>query len=348
MDEIFYVREVQETPDSLINKNGEVEYGTFKDSFKEFNFLEFKRPNFPRFIKKLRLTEWEAIEVFFDDKFFISAVFKMGVLAINMALFYDVKTNELIDLNSKSLFTNAPTICPSLVDGGTSIGSIKDSRLEIVNHLNNGYTKVKADIKVKNNHLHADFKLNRCAKPSVVCIPLTKINPLYTEKDLLVPEGKITMNGETFILNENHIAIIDDHRGYYPYSSGYDWVTTLKDIVYKGEKSKFGINLTYFYKNHDQEKYNENGYWINGEYYMLPVAKFIRTKNIWEIKDEYGLIDLKFTQKNQHKMYINTLVVKLDYVLAFGSISGTITTKDNVVITLDNDFALGEKRLTRV
>jgi len=347
-EEKHYQRTAIDTPKSLVNDDGTCNYGTFKDSFDSFNLLNYKRKFFSKFIKKMRLTEWEAVEILNDDFFLIAAVFKNGPLNFNLIQLYDIKNNELHDFGSKSLFVKKSQTADNLYHNNVYERNTKTNKLRIINNLDKGYSEIQGSCIKGNKTLEIDIKITRVADPSVVCIPLTTKNPLYTEKDLLIPEGIIKFNGKKISFSKKHIAFIDDHRGYYPYNSGYDWVTTMHDIEYRNKKAKFGINLTSFYKVDEPHIYNENGYWLEGEYHTLPLVKFLRQDNKWHITDENNNVDLTFTQLNKHQVYFNLLAVKLDYILAFGKISGTIKTKDGDTITIDNKFALGEKRYTRI
>jgi hypothetical protein len=176
---------------------------------------------------------------------------------------------------------------------------------------------------------------------------MTSKHTVYTEKDLLEPKGYINFKGAKHILNESNITILDDHRGYYPLSSGYDWVTCMGNMKIDNKQSKFGINLTYFYRNDEPERNNENGYWFDGEYYQLPPVKFTREANNWYISDNENRVNLVFTQRN-HFNETKDKGLKIDYTLAFGSLSGEILTHDNKVIIINDMFSLGEKRLTQL
>ncbi len=175
---------------------------------------------------------------------------------------------------------------------------------------------------------------------------MTKKHVVYTEKDLLQPTGTITFDGETHKLDKSSISILDDHRGYYPLSSGYDWATCMGEVTVNNKVSKFGINVTDFYKNIDRINCNENGFWLEGEFHQLPEVHFERLDNSWHISDREGKVSLIFTKNNSYTEKRKG-VLKIDYEFAIGSTSGKIITSDNVVINLEEMFGLGEKRITK-
>ena len=58
-----------DTPESIV-ENGQAHFGTFKDPFKNLNLIDCEKPcgkRMPDFMKKSRLTEWEAFEVHLDE-----------------------------------------------------------------------------------------------------------------------------------------------------------------------------------------------------------------------------------------------------------------------------------------
>ncbi len=176
---------------------------------------------------------------------------------------------------------------------------------------------------------------------------MTDKHIVYTEKDLFVPEGFITFKGKEHKLSKENITILDDHRGYYPLSSGYDWITCMGNITSNNKQSKFGINLTSFYRNEEPESINENGYWLDGEYHQLPLVTFERQGFNWLITDQEGKVNLAFLERNQYNEKKN-MGLKIDYTLAFGTLTGEITTESNEVLKIDEMFSLGEKRLTQL
>lgn len=335
-------RKIQNQKQSILNHNQELEVGVFEDYFKEFNLLNKQRPFLKKFINYNSLTEWQAVEVLEGDIFLICAVFKFGVMNRTLFFLYDIVNNELHDYSSMSFTKHKSKIAKSLENKSLSTRKTKKTTLNITNELNLN----KLYLKGTATDVEFDIEFTRIARPSVVSIPMTEKHVVYTEKDLLVPKGYIKFKGKVYSLTEKHISILDDHRGYYPLSSGYDWVTCMGDITVKDKLSKFGVNLTYFYKNLDQNSYNENGYWFEGTYYQLPVVRFQRENNLWYIKDDNGIVDLIFTVNN-YSNEKKRIGLKIDYTLAFGSLTGVIKTPKGIDLIIDNMFALGEERKTQ-
>lgn len=336
------LRQIQEQKQCLINLDNELEVGVFEDYFKEFKLLDKQRPFLKKLINKNFLTEWQAIEVLEDDIFLICAVFKFGIMNRTLFFLYDIVNNELHNYSSTSFLGNKSKVAQTLEHKDLSTRTTKNTSLKISNELNND----KLYLNGWSKDVEFEIEFTRVAKPSVVSIPMEEGKVVYTEKDLLVPKGYIRFKDKVYPLSDKNITILDDHRGYYPLSSGYDWITCMGTIENNNKSSKFGINLTYFYKNIDQENCSENGYWLNGLYHQLPIVKFYREGNIWTIKDDNGIVNLTFTKKN-HFREKKSIGLKIDYTLAFGELSGSIKVGDNKYINVDSMFALGEERITQ-
>jgi hypothetical protein len=142
---------------------------------------------------------------------------------------------------------------------------------------------------------------------------------------------------------QNSFAIVDDHKGYYPFVLIYDWVT---GAGYNAKKELIGFNLT---DNQvvDKERYNENCIWINNALHLLPPIKITRPKGVtqeWTIKDVYGMVDLVFMPVIDNIININLLFVKTDYHGPFGYFNGVIKTSSGTVVPIKNIFGMGEKK----
>ncbi|NMB42725.1 MAG: DUF2804 family protein, partial [Clostridiales bacterium] len=208
----------------------------------------------------------------------------------------------------------------------------------------------------KNKEGHSikyEFDLRRISKPSIVSIPFGDNRPLYSQKDFFKCEGKLIINGEELTSDEDSVAVVDDHRGYYPRKAYYDWVTTLGHYDLNGKKQYFAFNLT---RNQsiNQHDYNENLIWFEDRTSILPPVTFNRhpaTKDFkdyaeWFIKDEYDMVNIKFKVYGINAMITHALLVNIDYYIAFGELEGYIKDEDSNKYILDGMMGMGEdKRL---
>ncbi len=329
------------TPESLVDERGIFLTGCFKESFKQFNFDRFQGGLFKRLNNKMKLTEWQAVEVLADDLFLIAAVFKFGPMNKTLLLTYDIKEEKLYDFSETSYVKSIANVASFLQNGSESIRKSEDSFVKITNNLEKG----KLALTGYSKELQFDLDFTRVAEPSVISIQMAKNKYLYTEKDLLIPNGVIEFKGTLHELSDKNITILDDHRGFYPLSSGYDWVTCMGDLTINGEVKRFGLNITGFYKNLTTAV-DENGYWLDGTFHSLPLATFVREGDVWHIMDENQKIDLKFSLKAKHTLK-KWFPISIDYTLGFGSLNGTIQTKHGE-IKIEKMFSLAEKRKSKL
>jgi hypothetical protein len=347
-----YNREIISTPHSLVS-NGKFNFGTFNKPFNILNPLDadcFAIP-LPKIIKNLRLKEWQAYEMGNNDYFVFTVLYKAKSIALAQFLIYD-KIKKKKYLYEKII----PTWCIKLPSSlSSSSGEYQDKNLYI--QYNNNITSGNLNIKIKMNGFkelpdsEAEFNgLYNFTKhePLVVSMPFSKRKGMYSHKSLMPMTGHLTIGKIKVDFNEKEsFMIIDDHKGYYPYSSYYDWVTGIKS---DGKGNLTGFNLT-----HNQvinkEQYNENCIWVKGKVYPLPPVKFSRPEGPdmeWSIKDEYGTIDIRFAPEVQGKVDVNLLFLKTYYRGPLGQFYGFITDSSGRKHSVDNFFGMGEEKRLRM
>ena len=130
------------------------------------------------------------------------------------------------------------------------------------------------------------------------------------------------LNGREIRANENTAAVIDDHRGYYPRHTHFDWVTTLGRSEAAGERKYFALNLT-ANQSTDPERYNENLIWLEGKTALLPPVRFTRTpaagefpgRSVWTIRDDHDMLQL-FVQTRQAPQCSRLLTMRKSLIFA--------------------------------
>lgn len=362
------------TPENICRPDGSCEFGTFDKEFEQMDFLKLRKPtSLPNLFNRLKLTLWQATEVHFEHGVLLAVVCDMGIFGKTMNIFYDKRTQKTYcwDTNLKSAETS---IAPNVINGSVSYAETPVSFVRYENWLNEGRVDLSGAHKgkclitdprsdktavaaIKENYGEAeifyDFHLSRLSDPSIVSIPFseTRPRPLYSQKDFLKTEGFLTINGEKMVCDENTVAIIDDHRGYYPRHAHYDWVTTLGRYDFDGEKKFFAINLT-----HNQSvgevKYNENLIWLEGATSILPPVTFTRKPETadfrnyaeWIIKDEFGMVDLTFKVFSLNPMILHAGIVNIDYYVTFGVLEGFVLDEAGKKYDLTGCMGMGEDK----
>ncbi len=367
-------RRAVETPKDMVDANGICAFGTFDKEFETMELVKLKKPTrAPQCLNRLKLTLWEATEVHLKNGVLLAVVCDMGIFGKTLNIFYDKRDGKVYCWDT-NLDSKQTIIAPNLINGAVAEAHTPVSFVKYVNTLNEGkcelsgkhegkclITVPKEDKTIveamKENYgtaqIEYNFSLTRLSKPSVVSIPFPYSNnrPLYSQKDFFKAEGKLVINGEEMLSDGETVAIVDDHRGYYPRKAHYDWVTTMGKCKLGDEEKWFAFNLT---RNQsiNQDDYNENVLWLEGETSLLPPVTFERDpeskdfKNgsVWTIKDEHDMVNIKFKVRNMNPMILHALVVNIDYYVSFGELEGYIRDEDGNKYVLDGMMGMGEDK----
>ena len=362
------------TPKSMVNPDGTCVFGTFDKEFEDMDIVKLKGPTaLPNCFNKLKLTLWEATEVHLKNGVLLAVVCDMGIFGKTMNVFWDKRTKKVYcwDTNLPSKKT---VIAPNLLNGAVAEGKTDVSFVKYVNNFQDGKCELSGSHKgkclitegredktavaaIKENYSEAtieyDFTLTRLSDPCVVSIPFDakRPRPLYSQKDFFKAEGKLVINGEEMISDDETVAIVDDHRGYYPRRAHYDWVTTMGKCEIDGEKKFLAFNLT---RNQsiNQDDYNENILWFEGKSSLLPPVKFTRTPETkdfrnyaeWKVKDEHDMVNLTFKVYGINPMIVHAGIVNIDYYITFGELEGYVRDEDGLKYDLTGMLGMGEDK----
>jgi len=347
-----YTREILTVPDSLV-ADGEFNLGTFSRQFRILNPLDvspFLIP-LPRALKNIRLKEWQAYEMGNSEFFIFTVLYKAKSIALAQFIVYDRIRKEkfLYEKIVPSFQISLPSLCSA------STGSYKDKKLfiEYNNETGNGGLNLKLSAKNFRNLPDVNIEINGIYNPEkwnpiVVCMPFSARRAMYSHKCLMPMQGNMEIADRTIDFREKEsFMIIDDHKGYYPYSSFYDWVTGISS---NGKGGLVGFNLT-----HNQilnkEKFNENCLWINGRLSLLPPVSFSRPDGPageWFIKDSYGMVDLKFVPEVHGEVNVNLFILKSYYQGPLGTFYGRIKDSSGKSHSMDGIFGMGEEKRLRM
>ena len=342
-----YVRLPDPAPRRLV-KNGTYQLGTFNEGIQHVNLLDAKKPlglSLPKQINNLRLREWQAFQIANDDHFFMVAIFDAKPMGLVHFVHYDIKANKKRRYE-KQVPSPLLNVASGLEDSRSHYNS-KSFSIEVINRTKEGFIKVSLKIKGDNENppVSAEFLGQHeqdLMTPIVVCQPFDKNKVMYSHKGLMPLKGSVSLGLENIMLKKkNSWMIIDDHKGYYPRRTQWDWVTGA--INKKGKR--IGFNLT---DNQviNKEQYNENCLWVNEELHLLPAVKFERKNGLdasWIIKDKYGRVDVKYTSSTRTTLYQNYIVARTDYYSSYGYFEGFIKNSSGKKVSINGLFGAGEK-----
>lgn len=362
------------TPKDLVDENGKVVFGTFDKEFETMDLLKAKRPTkAPDCFNRLKLTLWEATEVHLKNGVLLAVVCDMGIFGKQLNMFYDKRTKYVYCWDTQ-IPSKETIIAPNLLNGSVAEAKSDVGFVKYVNNFQDGKADLsgkhtgkclitkpnkdkEASKSIKENYGEAtieyEFKLTRISKPCVVSIPFpySDNRTLYSQKDLFKAEGKLILNGEEMLTDEESTATIDDHRGYYPRKAHYDWVATMGMCNVDGEKKYIGFNLTHN-QSTNEEEYNENLIFLEGKTSLLPPVKFTRSVESadfkdyseWTIKDEHDMVNLKFKVYGMNPMVMHAVVVNIDYYVVWGELEGYLRDEDGKKYVLDGMMGIGEDK----
>jgi hypothetical protein len=345
-------RELLQVPESLVT-GGKFNFGTFNGQFQRVNPLDAERPLgiwLPRPLLNLRLKEWQAFQLGNSRWFMLAVLYNAKVSALAQFIAYD-KERKKKYLFEKVLPSWKITVPDSLWDARQSYRD-QDCLIELVSQLGKGrfYINVQVhgykglpDIAAHFEAFHDDGLV----EPIVVSIPFGKNRGIYSHKCLMPMQGSLSIGDEKAeFLRQESFAIIDDHKGFYPYVMKYDWVTA---AGFNDRGQLIGFNLT-DNQSIDPEKFNENCLWLDGRLELLPPVKFNRPDGVegeWLIRDQYGMVDLVFKPVTMGMINMNFLILKVKYRGPFGYCNGFIKDRAGNKVMLNQYFGMGEEKYIR-
>ncbi|MDB4996740.1 MAG: hypothetical protein JWM74_4172, partial [Myxococcaceae bacterium] len=174
-------------------------------------------------------------------------------------------------------------------------------------------------------------------------LPFEGPGGMYSHKGMFPIEGKLTVGDRTYTFRpEDSLALLDDHKGYYPWVMRWDWVTSATHV----DGQALGFNLT---KNQCREPdtNNENCAWRGDRLGILPAVEFTHERarepgEKWRIRDRAGRVDLTFTPTVPGDVRVNAVVVESRYRGPFGTFAGRLEPEGLEPIVVEHWFGMGE------
>ncbi len=349
-----YNREVLPAPSS-ISVNGRCSMGTFDSGIDNLNLLDLDHPlgfKAPRAFNAFRLKEWQAFEIDNADWFICLAVYNTKSIGTAIIMAFNKSSQRMFRYEHQ-----APAWKLHVPSGLKNSrchyqGNSKNSHLSI--SIENALQDQKFKISITATgfkdrpDLTAEWTAHHTTSPIVIVQPFADNRPLYSHKALMPIEGLLNFDGTQSAFTPNtSCAIVDDHKGFYPYVMEYDWVTALG---FDQSGLLTGFNLT---DNQvlEPERYNENCLWHDGNMTPLPPITISRPNGVnrpWSIKDQHNRIDLRFTPLADVRNYMNTGIAAIRYHGLTGVFEGYIKDTNGNPVTFDGFTGMGEKKYVRL
>jgi hypothetical protein len=334
---------LEPAPERLVDV-GRQRLGRFSGPPGKVNLLDAHFGWLPRVLRRFRLKEWQAVQIAGREVFVNFALFDAKLMSLVQAKVYDRTRGEKI-VHEWKLRPGAFALADQLLESTTGY---RDRRggLAFVNRLARGRIEIAID-------LHATRELPRmigrlelhCDRGAshIASLPFSGDVGMYSHKGMFPVAGEFVVGTRTYRLAaDDSLALLDDHKGYYPYVMRWDWATS---AVHTGGHSQ-GFNLT---RNQcrDPDRYNENCAWIDDQIGTLPAVEFTREHERapgerWLIRDRDGRVDLCFEPTVPGDVNVNAIVVRSRYRGPFGHFTGRLEPDGLPAITVDRWFGMGE------
>ena len=339
------MREIKQAPGSVIDEKGHFNWGCYNQPIKNVNLLDADLGL--KFFKNLGLREWQAFQMHSEEGWFVMmAIYNTKKVCIVQFIVYNIRTHEKIRYEKKVLPKSMHV--PNGLYNTSCHHRSKGFFMEAVHDLENSSLTIKVEIDKTSKlpALSAELVANHNISnyvPMVVCMPFSESKGMYSHKCLMPVSGQVVVGTEKITFqSKNSSLIIDDHKGYYPYPTKYDWATGLG---FDQLGRRVGFNLT---DNQvvNQEAYNENCLWVDGKMIPLPPIKIERPngyKGTWIIKDGEGKVNLSFQPEVHNSVKMNLGIIASKYEGPYGKFSGTFISDAGEEYQIEQLFGMGEE-----
>lgn len=349
------MRERKETPPRMVVDGQVAEYGAFKDPFREVNLLDvelvIRGRRVPRALREYRLKEWEHFGVVSDEYYFGMLIFDAKFMGTSFFYAFNRKTGEFFEHERTSI--GGPLRVARELWHGECYYRHFGYSMEFENRLDSGMHRIRAEIKGKRGkppveaEIFALEDLDRY-EPLVQVSPVATNRPFYTHKTVCPVEGKVALGDQVVVLDPaKDFTFMDVQKTFYPYQTFWKWAT------FGGHDSAgrlIGMNACQNFIT-DDENYNENCTWVDGQITLLSAARFEFNENAvlepWRISTTGGELDLEFTPEGERHGKVSLGVLMSDFHQPFGLFKGTMAGPGGSRVEVDEPFGLCEHHLAR-
>jgi uncharacterized protein DUF2804 len=331
-------------PPSQLVDDGRQHLGRFSGAPGRANLLDASFLHLPRPLRRMRLKEWQAVQLAGPGVFLNVALFDAKLMSLLQVKIYDRERGRKI-VHEWKLPPRAFAIADTLHDS-TNRYATKRGSVAFANQFARGRIGIAIDLAATRElpavHGHVELECDRGAS-HVASLPFGGDTGMYSHKGMFPASGVLSVGDRTFRFGPgDSLALLDDHKGYYPYVMRWDWVTS---AVHVGGVAH-GFNLT---RNQcrDPEVYNENCVWIGDRIGLLPAVQFARENagtpaERWRIRDVAGRVDLAFTPTVPGDVRVNAIIVHSEYRGPFGTFAGRLEPEGLPPVVVDGWFGMGE------
>lgn len=350
------MRQLKETPARMVVDGQVVEYGAFRDPFREVNLLdvelEIAGRKVPRTVREMRLKEWEHFGIISEDYYFGMVIFDAKFLGNSFFYAFNRKTGEFFE--HKRTSAGGPLRVARELWHGECYFRHFGYIIEFENRLDSGMHRLRAQIKGTRRKPPVEaevFMLEDLDRyqPLVQVSPVAPNRPFYTHKSVCPVEGRVTVGGREVKLDpERDVAIMDTQKTYYPHRFFWKWAT------FGGRDDGgrlLGMNACQNLIT-DDEAWNENCTWVDGKMTLLPAARFEFDERAvlepWRVRTTDKAMELEFLPEGERHGKMSVGVLMSDFHQPFGKFTGKMPGPGGAEFRADGLFGLCEHHLAKL
>jgi hypothetical protein len=329
----MFTRGIRQTPPAmLVDAAGEVALGIFSSPIPVVNLedarLSWRGIPWPQALVRLRLKKWQHYALILPDLFVGLALVDLGYLRTSWC--HVVRRHGGQRFEHRRIGPALKlSLARSIWNGHCAIQD-KGYRVEIENHLTQGEHLLTLDLAAARGAPAVSGSL-RCQhdlaaiQPLEVVLPVGLNRGMYSHKVALPLAGELRVGGQCFTANPTEaFALLDIHRAHYPHHTWWNWATFAgRDREHRA----IALNLTRNV-NQDDNRYNENGLWVNGKLQHLGPARFVfddaHPTAPWQLSTEDGCVDLTFTPEGERSEQLRLGLIRSVFHQPYGRFQGTV------------------------
>lgn len=349
-------RRLLPTPPSVVSDGKVVQFGLFRDPFRDMNISDVKLINagdpLGGFLTAFRLKQWQHIAFIGKDFLLAFAIVDAHYMGTSFCYFVNRQTGEYFEHHYEAP-GKAAKVSRELWHDDCRIKR-RGYFIEVQNRLAENRHHISIDIAAKAGKpaIKADLEISEDlskVQPLIVVLPINdEQRPLHTHKVPGPVGGEINIGDQTFTLDaKRDLALIDVQKTYYPFNTFWKWATC---AGYDDHGNLIALNLVSNMIRNDQ-KFNENCLWVNEKLTPWSAVCFeFDEHNLlapWHIRTTDGRCDLTFNPLGERADKINLGLILSDYHQPYGHFTGTVVDADGESYELKNFFGVTEHHLAR-
>lgn len=357
----MYTRQVEEPPKKII-RSGKAQFGTFSNVSPKLDIKGMHAPYagvpLPAFISNLRIKSRLTYTYNLGQYFGMTEFYDFKVFGLCEVIFWNKESGKrnsyhavmpgrrrFVPLNTKK------GLCASYQQSRRARLFWEDDHDFFKNEFLVKGDKVRPSAKgkmisLRKDQMHSDWLFvnpspakSRCTatwlSPMTIKGSLTTFDPKENPKNVSLPKA------------ETGTALVSMNRSYFKFHTKHNFV--------KGIGTVGGKNIIFNIVNSnidaaDDESYNSNGLFINGDLTPLPpvvITHPFGVRKSWIIQDTEGMIDLTFTPVSIQTRVLNIILIRNSSTTIYGTFEGVLVSKDGEKVNLKNFPGIVTKNMVR-